>query len=208
MAYRQLKNIYKIFPSDEDVVIYTDANVEYKQTYKTFIKISEELILAVEDIINSSEVNITSYSPFLVALDIIPNLFLPVLIYSLIQTSTIFFPIDVNKPLSQLFKSFRKVKLQLLIIHKNNLETFLDKVENEDSITIEIIKEKFAHAYVVVCLHYTNQLPSLETTSNCIPLLETTSSHAYIIETSGSTGESKLVVVPHQCIIPNIEDLR
>lgn len=31
---------------------------------------------------------------------------------------------------------------------------------------------------------------------------------AYIIKTSGSTGEPKLVHVPHACILPNIIDLR
>ena len=31
---------------------------------------------------------------------------------------------------------------------------------------------------------------------------------AYIIHTSGSTGQGKVVQVPHGCIIPNITDLR
>nr|CAD7443143.1 unnamed protein product [Timema bartmani] len=31
---------------------------------------------------------------------------------------------------------------------------------------------------------------------------------AYAIKTSGTTGESKLIQVPHRCIVPNIQDLR
>ena len=30
---------------------------------------------------------------------------------------------------------------------------------------------------------------------------------AYVMSTSGSTGEPKLVKVPHECIVPNIVDL-
>lgn len=31
---------------------------------------------------------------------------------------------------------------------------------------------------------------------------------AYVVFTSGSTGQAKLVRVPHSCIVPNIVDLR
>lgn len=31
---------------------------------------------------------------------------------------------------------------------------------------------------------------------------------AYVIQTSGSTGDPKLVMVPHECILPNIIQLK
>lgn len=31
---------------------------------------------------------------------------------------------------------------------------------------------------------------------------------AYVIQTSGTTGEPKIIQMPHQCIVPNILDLK
>ena len=46
-----------------------------------------------------------------------------------------------------------------------------------------------------------NQRPSESSLSESAHL-------AYAMHTSGTTGKPKIVRVPHQCIVPNIQDLR
>lgn len=42
----------------------------------------------------------------------------------------------------------------------------------------------------------------------CVLNVSNTWEEAYIVRTSGSTGQPKLVHVPHSCILPNILDFR
>ncbi|XP_065828359.1 beta-alanine-activating enzyme-like isoform X2 [Oscarella lobularis] len=129
-----------------------------------------------------------------IGLYLLPNHLLPVAILAVIKTGAAYFPVDRTQPPRRRTQSFAKITIKRCLVAKALLEEFCDLFDNVE----RVMSEKLPPGIVLVRINV-HQSQRLICASD-VDL-------AYVMSTSGSTGEPKLVKVPHECIVPNIVDL-
>ena len=139
-----------------------------------------------------------------------PTPHLPILVYSIIQTSNL-----VLKPISchdyllhggidDDNKNNKSTQLRLLIVTEIEFNKLLQNTRDESRVDFfekANVKRLDCLPGYVFLSWYSPQKPN----SN---IFDRISSSVYVIQSSGTTGHPKLIYVPQECIVPNIHDLR
>ncbi|GFT10420.1 beta-alanine-activating enzyme [Nephila pilipes] len=136
-----------------------------------------------------------------------PGLQLPAIILGILKVSSAFIFLDIHEPCVSLQNVQNCVPIVTLLVEEPFLK---DLNKNLCNCWLEKSKIKFGSFSSLVLLQSSDCsnsscLNSKQLHSNSFKYI---SKLAYVIQTSGTTGKPKIVQVPHQCIVPNIVDLK
>ncbi|GFQ92084.1 beta-alanine-activating enzyme [Trichonephila clavata] len=192
--------LYDLYVNNETSfnVIFNDfksvQTLNYKQNHFCVCKIAEIL-------------NTASATNSIVGCIVNPGIHLPAIILGILKASSAFIFLDVHKPYISLQNAQNYVPVTTLLIEESFLKD-LSKIlcdcwVEKHKVTFDnfssLILLQSSDCSNISCL---NSKQLYLNSHKCISKL------AYVIQTSGTTGKPKIVQVPHQCIVPNIIDLK
>nr|XP_042911125.1 beta-alanine-activating enzyme isoform X2 [Parasteatoda tepidariorum] len=194
----QIKSLFDLFencPHLTSRVIFHDFISSYTFNH-------EELVSSINEV--ASTLFSVCGNNTAVACLIKPCLILPSIILGILKTSSTFAFLDIHKPVVMLNNLQRFVPIGVLLVENKMLEK-LDGLCScwKKTISKVIINISFTVLQSINCEKETcfqSKARDIKSPSDF--------SIAYIVQTSGSTGQPKIVQVPHQCILPNILDLK
>uniref|UniRef100_A0A2K6MDI9 Beta-alanine-activating enzyme n=1 Tax=Rhinopithecus bieti TaxID=61621 RepID=A0A2K6MDI9_RHIBE len=148
-----------------------------------------------------------------------PGIDLPSWILGILQVPAAYVPIDPDSPLSLSTHFMKKCNLKYILVEKkqiNKFKSFHETLLSYDTFTVE------HNDLVLFRLHRKNTEVNLMLSDGKEKYEKKIKSHvneekaehvdlrlkhclAYVLHTSGTTGIPKIVRVPHECIVPNIQ---
>uniref|UniRef100_A0A8C5Y9T3 Beta-alanine-activating enzyme n=1 Tax=Microcebus murinus TaxID=30608 RepID=A0A8C5Y9T3_MICMU len=157
-----------------------------------------------------------------------PGINLPSWILGILQVPAAYAPLDPDSPPSLSTHFMKKCNLKYILVEKKQINKFRSSYEallNCDTFTVE------HNGLVLFTLHWKNgdvnlmlsdrkekhekekrksSLSSDDSNEEKVEHVDVRLKHclAYVLHTSGTTGIPKIVRVPHECIIPNIQHFR
>jgi len=111
-------------------------------------------------------------------------------IFRVLNVNAAFCPINVKENHENMIETLHSVGCEYFFLNAN------DKIFNSHNMKKCAELTELNSSIVLV------KLINYSSTSNIIKNL------CYCIQTSGTTGKPKIIFVPHQCILPNITNLR
>ena len=186
MSNDRIQGNFKVKNTDQISVIYNNGESERKQNYQEFLKLYREFASIIEEL---------GHQDFM-AVDICPDLNLPAIIYTLIEKSMVFCPFSVGD-LSTIHQTLQKCGIIFILVKASNYDKF---TEGNTNLKTESTQELPFQSHLLLKVSFTSE--------SYKRIFSITKDHIYIVQTSGTTGKAKLVLVPHNCITPNLLDIR
>ncbi|XP_035211583.1 beta-alanine-activating enzyme-like [Stegodyphus dumicola] len=178
--------------------------IYYYDDLNKHILTSSELYESINEI--STALTSISASKSIVCCLFQSNLLLPSVILGILKVSSSFAFLDIRNPLLSLQNLQKYVPISTIFIEDILLENF----KNQLCFCWEKKSNEFLMKSKICILQSSNC--NADSCSRSRMLYKNFQKHssqlAYIMQTSGTTGEPKIVQVPHHCIVPNILDLR
>ncbi|XP_012666193.1 acyl-CoA synthetase family member 4 [Otolemur garnettii] len=157
-----------------------------------------------------------------------PGINLPSWILGILQVPAAYAPIDPDLPSSLSTYFMKKCNLKYILVEKKQINKFRSSFEtllNYDPFTVEhnglvLFTLRWKHGEVNLMLsdrkehHEKEAITDSVSSENCdeekAEHMDVRRKHclAYVLHTSGTTGVPKVVRVPHECIVPNIQHFR
>ena len=131
--------------------------------------------------------------------------FLPGLVIGVLKAGFSFMPLNCSLPKILLCNQLVKAKVRFVITTSFLKERFLKSASSD---VIVLGSFSFATINCSECSFVLLHLISNRFSINNEILWHLKSDMAYVLSTSGTTGDPKMVFVPHQCILSNIQHLR
>ena len=186
MSSDRIQEHFQVKNTDQISVIYHNGESESRQNYQAFLKLYHEFASIIKELGNQD----------VMAVDICPDLNLPVIIYSLIEKSMVFYPFSVGD-LSVIHQALQKCRIIYILVKASNYDKF---TEGGANLKMESTQELPFQSHVLLKISFSSE--------SYKRIFSVTKDHIYIVQTSGTTGKAKLVLVPHNCITPNLVDMR
>ncbi|CAL1277471.1 unnamed protein product [Larinioides sclopetarius] len=174
---------------------------DFKSKLKLNYKQNHSHVSEISELLNS-----ISPAKSVIGCFISPGLYLPSVILGILKVRSSFVFLDVQKPCASLNNIQKYVALKIILVEESLLKAVKEDLCNcwheknnifLSNFSIILLQSMDCHNYQ--CSNSKKLLPNFSKNSSKL---------AYIIQTSGTTGEPKIIQVPHQCIVPNILDLR
>lgn len=186
MTNGRMQGNFQVKNTDQISVIYHNGESERRQNYQEFLKFYHEFASIVEELGHQDAM----------AVDICPDLNLPAIIYTLIEKSMVFYPFSVGD-LSTIHQTLQKCGIIYVLVKASNYDKFN---EGDFNLKTESTQELSFQSHLLLKIRFTSE--------SYKRIFSVTKDDIYIVQTSGTTGKSKLVLVPHYCITPNLVDMR
>ncbi|XP_062613897.1 beta-alanine-activating enzyme-like [Saccostrea cucullata] len=170
---------------DAVAVVYDDFHRKQLQTYRQLCSIVDKVSDALnKDMVHNSVIAVCRKT----------DLFTPAILFGVVQSGHAFFNFD-KYGIDGATALFQRINVSKIL------------VQNDDTQVIERLIQKFGGEVTTNSFLSSLGLALLKIQQRS-EKKEGIPNIAYCITTSGSTGQPKLVQVPHSCIIPNITDIR
>ncbi|XP_055949086.1 beta-alanine-activating enzyme-like isoform X2 [Argiope bruennichi] len=192
-----LWDLYTINKEQSFRVIFYD----FKSKHILNFEQSQSYIGKVSKLLNS-----TSAAQSVIGCFISPGLYLSCIILGILKVQSAFVFLNVQKPCASLNNIQNYVPIKIILVEGSFFE-----IVKKDLCTCwheenKILLDNFS----IIILQSSNCFNDLCSNSKKIysNFLKNVSELAYVIQTSGTTGEPKIIQVPHNCIVPNVLDLK
>ncbi|XP_061165027.1 beta-alanine-activating enzyme-like [Saccostrea echinata] len=166
-------------------VIYDDDHSKQYQTYRKLYsfakKVSDALYM---EMVHNSVIAVCRKT----------DLFTPAILFGIVQSGYAFFNLD-KYGVDGTTSLFNRMNVSIVLVQNDYTQVIESLIQRFDG---EVATNSFLSSLGLVLLKIQQRNEKQEGIPNI----------AYCIRTSGSTGQPKLVQVPHSCIIPNITDIR
>ncbi|XP_037325420.2 beta-alanine-activating enzyme isoform X2 [Pungitius pungitius] len=134
------------------------------------------------------------------------DVFIPVWILGILQSPAAYVPLDPDAPGLLTARVIRRCGLEFCAVKTDVLQSFRAALVEHASVQVRAVLPKFRVTLVRVELLPVAEQPGPTggRRAGGAGLVDL----AYVMHTSGTTGDPKIVRVPHKCILPNILHLR
>ncbi|XP_077333569.1 beta-alanine-activating enzyme isoform X1 [Lithobates pipiens] len=178
-------------------------------TYEEMMQLAEELTCFLKSLLNGLQ-------KCVIGLFCQPGIQLPSWILGILQVPAAYCPVDPGAPSNFIFPLAERCKIRYMLVENNKVEVFRQlfpswierdssKVQHLNITIFEALqREKKNDKDPKIKDDHDRTAPSqlcneyLDRDRYCL---------AYVLHTSGTTGNPKIVSVPHCCIVPNIQHL-
>ena len=184
-----LLDVCNVENSTHLAVLFDDGEKIEKLNYKQLNELSEVIIYKLKNVFKKIRNNTAKV---IVGIFSRPNVYLPVIVFALIKFPAIFVPLSLKLSSILLVHCLLNCGLRFVMVDRSIMELFLDGIK--DKISVVAVTDSFDPMYTLLELDVQEKIISDRV--------------GYIVQSSGTTGEPKKIIVPENCVMPNVTDLR
>jgi non-ribosomal peptide synthetase component F len=128
---------------------------------------------------------------------------LPAVVLGILRAGAAYVPVDRSLHLTRRCQILVDLGVQRILVERSLIDEFVEAVRGLSQCSLQEMSQSVSSSLSggLVLVHLKHHVPNGLPHGDDVKL-------AYVLQTSGSTGLPKTVKVPHECIVPNVLDIR